>query len=224
VSGSRGNPSQEIIMHDEDDFLRALLDNPADDTTRLVYADWLDERNDADSRFKALFLRLTARLPIAAVDKEIKLELQLLAAKLDTGWLAIVSRLKIENCGAMRARPEGGHDVRNLFELVCDRRWDELTVTDEGVVRFCDSCHQSVYYCDTIMNAREHARQGHCVAVDLGIIRRNGDLRPPRMLMGGMLPTAVRQVRAAERAQGQVDEVSRERERWKKRRGEAGSS
>ena len=31
---------------DETGFLHALLEDPADDTTRLVLADWLDERGD----------------------------------------------------------------------------------------------------------------------------------------------------------------------------------
>lgn len=30
-------------MHEESDFLQKLLEKPADDTARLVYADWLDE-------------------------------------------------------------------------------------------------------------------------------------------------------------------------------------
>ncbi|VTS05823.1 TIGR02996 domain-containing protein [Gemmata obscuriglobus] len=32
-------------MSDEAAFLEALKTNPADDTVRLVYADWLDEHN-----------------------------------------------------------------------------------------------------------------------------------------------------------------------------------
>ena len=48
-------------MHDEADFLHKLLENPADDTARLVYADWLDERGDEESKTKAQFLRLTVR-------------------------------------------------------------------------------------------------------------------------------------------------------------------
>ena len=31
-------------MSEEDAFLAALRELPTDDTTRLVYADWLDER------------------------------------------------------------------------------------------------------------------------------------------------------------------------------------
>jgi uncharacterized protein (TIGR02996 family) len=29
-------------------FLRDIIDNPEDDTPRLVFADWLDEHGDAD--------------------------------------------------------------------------------------------------------------------------------------------------------------------------------
>ncbi len=41
-------------MSDEAAFLAALTVNPADDTARLVYADWLDEHDDA---MKAEYLR-----------------------------------------------------------------------------------------------------------------------------------------------------------------------
>ena len=43
-------------MSEEEAFLEALKANPADDTTRLVYADWLDEH---DQPQKAEYLRLT---------------------------------------------------------------------------------------------------------------------------------------------------------------------
>lgn len=46
-------------MSDEAAFLDALKANPADDTTRLVYADWLDEHEEAQ---KAQYLRAVADL------------------------------------------------------------------------------------------------------------------------------------------------------------------
>ncbi len=56
-------------MSDEAAFLEALKANPADDTTRLVYADWLDERNEPE---KAEYLRLVAKLAStsAVIDPE----------------------------------------------------------------------------------------------------------------------------------------------------------
>jgi uncharacterized protein (TIGR02996 family) len=50
------------MTHDEA-FLQAIIENPDDDTPRLVYADWLDEHGDAD---RAEFIRvqcLQASLP-----------------------------------------------------------------------------------------------------------------------------------------------------------------
>ena len=175
-------------MNDEDAFLRTLLQNPADDTTRLVYADWLDERNDAVSKAKAQFLRLTAQLletgRSAGWRKGARKEIQPLAAALPTDWLAVVSRLTVENCDGKRAEARAERRYRELFEFVCDKRWDEMTTTNENRVRFCEGCKENVHYCDTITEAREHAQQGHCVAVDLGVIRRHDDLSPQRMWLG----------------------------------------
>lgn len=51
----------------DDDFIDAILTAPAgDDTPRLAYADWLEERGDARAEFVRLaWLRLTAR-PLAS--------------------------------------------------------------------------------------------------------------------------------------------------------------
>ena len=45
---------------DEVAFLQVIRDNPADEATRLVYADWLAERDDSRAEFARLsgeFLR-----------------------------------------------------------------------------------------------------------------------------------------------------------------------
>jgi len=200
-------------MHDEDDFLRKLLENPADDTARLVYADWLDEQGDDASVVKAQFLRLTA--PMLAPDrpKDDTKGLQQLAAKLDTNWLAVVSRLKVEICARKPDKQAGRNPMRLLFDVVCDKRWDEMTPTEVHDVRFCDGCKEKVHYCDTIMAARKHAQQGHCVAVDLGIIRHEGDVSSLQMMMAGR-PSAASLER--ERKRNGIDDVSRERERRKR--------
>lgn len=56
-------------MSDEAAFLAALKANPADDTTRLVYADWLDEHGEAA---KAEYLRLISRLPVVGDDIDVR--------------------------------------------------------------------------------------------------------------------------------------------------------
>ncbi len=52
-------------MSEEAAFLEALKANPADDTARLVYADWLDEHGEPA---KAEYLRLVAMLARAEQD------------------------------------------------------------------------------------------------------------------------------------------------------------
>jgi uncharacterized protein (TIGR02996 family) len=194
-------------VHDEDDFLRKLLENPADDIVRLVYADWLDERGDDESKAKAQFLRLTARLlePERPKNrhKTLREKMQRLAAKLSTDWLAVVSRLQVERCAGKdkNAEPTSGTRLRmsQFFTFVCDKRWDEMAVTDDVAIRHCDQCGENVHYCDTILTAREHAEQGHCIAVDLGIIRRDDDLSPRRYWAG----------------KPRVETLQKEKERWR---------
>lgn len=45
-----------------DAFLEAILQNPNDDTPRLVYADWLDEQGDPPSAARAEFIRVQCAL------------------------------------------------------------------------------------------------------------------------------------------------------------------
>jgi uncharacterized protein (TIGR02996 family) len=200
------------------DFLTDLLADPAKDDTRLVYADWLDEQGDPVSTAKAEFLRATAQLAAVKDRKEDKKELekrlQELAAGLDTDWLAVVSRLAIENCGGKRAKARTRPLRVEGFRFLCDRRWEDLRTTGDGAVRFCDSCRQSVHYCDTITEARRHAEDGHCVAVDLGVIRRDRDLEPRMLYLGEVSADFLRE----EQERLKPDPVSAERERRKNAR------
>jgi len=69
-----------------------------------------------------------------------------------------------------------------------------------------------VHYCDTIVTARQHAAEGHCIAVDLGVIRRDGDLTAMwTMRVGRPSPGSVRRDEGLRRP----DPVSEERERRK---------
>jgi uncharacterized protein (TIGR02996 family) len=211
-------------MHDEDDFLRKVADAPADDTVRLVYADWLEERDDDESKAKARFLRLTVRLtgPIQRVGRRNprQNELQRLAAKLPTDWLAVVSRLKVEMCAGKRGPPipTGGTHLSMtwFFNFICDKRWDQMTTTDDPEVRFCEGCKERVHYCDTIVTARAHAARGHCVAVDLGIIRRADDIDVIQLSMKLVGRPSAADLEK-ERTRKEIDAVSCEREKLKRR-------
>jgi uncharacterized protein (TIGR02996 family) len=204
-------------MPTDADFLRKLLDNPAEDTVRLVYADWLDEQSDPESIAKAAFLRGTVSLSAPSLParkrKVAKKKLQKLAAGLETEWLGVVSKLKLENC-QKKESPPLTRGLRQAFQVICNKKWEELAPTDAPGARFCESCRESVYYCDTIVVAREHAESGHCVAIDLGVIRRRGDLDPRELLMGFMSSDFM----AQEEERRAPDQVSAEREQRKQER------
>jgi uncharacterized protein (TIGR02996 family) len=158
-------------MHDEDGFLSAIRQTPADDTARLVFADWLDEQDDPTAKTKADFIRLELRMASAPQKNlsRVRLlnQLQKLASAIDPGWLAVVSHPKLEAC-------------RMQFQFECPKQWERLTPTADDKVRFCNSCKKNVHYCDTLQEAQTHAANGNCVAVSLGLIRRTNDLWQPR--------------------------------------------
>jgi uncharacterized protein (TIGR02996 family) len=49
-------------VNQADALLQAVCENPEDDAPRLVYADWLDERPDNESRLRAEFIRVQCAL------------------------------------------------------------------------------------------------------------------------------------------------------------------
>lgn len=113
--------------------------------------------------------------------------LQELAAILDANWLAAVSDPLIEGCAKSH-----GSGWKLRFDFVCDKSWADLQSTGDDRVRHCGACEKNVYYCDNIADAREHTEKRHCVAVDLGIIRRDGDLNQRLHVLGRPSPEQLR--------------------------------
>jgi len=153
-------------MSDEAAFLNAILVNPADDAPRLVYADWLDERGDELATQKADFLRIVCRLlnvPAGPRRSLLTSHLRKLAGVLDPQWLTVVSKLELEACAW-------------ALEFPCPKQWENLQATDNPKVRWCETCKNRVYFCDTIDAVRGNAQQGRCVAVSLTVVRQTGDL------------------------------------------------
>jgi uncharacterized protein (TIGR02996 family) len=154
-------------VNEEVAFLDAIRSKPDDDVTRLVYADWLDEQGGTASTDKSAFLRLYCELAQkrdAADFLKTAKRLANMAANLDPDWLTVVSTVKIENC-----------DLE--FEYQCPKQWHKLHPTERDHVRFCEECQKHVYYCLTVYEARSHAWAGNCVAVQLDVVRSEGDLR-----------------------------------------------
>ena len=196
-------------MSDEPAFLNQILSNSADDACRLVYADWLEEQDDSVSLAKGQFLRLECEMTQGGLKpkrrKTLRKRLAELARPLDTRWLAIVSKLPIENC-----------NVELAFR--CPKRWEQLQTLADRRLRYCGTCNEKVYYCESIREARRHAARGRCIAVDCAIPRRSGDLQWPLQLqvVGRPSPQTVERVRRENEERMRLDDVSKERERRKR--------
>ncbi len=82
-------------MTEDEAFIRTIVDRPGDDLPRLVYADWLDERDDSRGAY------LRAEVEWAKAKQKvgfIVLRLNGLAEGLDPVWVARVSRPPVGVC------------------------------------------------------------------------------------------------------------------------------
>lgn len=155
-------------MSEEDAFLAGIRAEPKDDLRRLVYADWLDERGDDESRTKAEYLRLVVHLAELSEEHPERnwhtLCLRQLALKLPLVWKTRVTKAPVENCGV-------------LWRFQCPKKWDQMSPTEDEKVRFCTACRRTVHYYDSIEEARWQAENhGQCVVIDLGVLRRHKDM------------------------------------------------
>ncbi len=145
-------------------------------STELTDLRTQEQPSPSETRSRERRMReLEARLVDLArqIRPKIPARLQELAASFETDWLAVVSDPEIELCGGAEV------SWRLRFEFVCDKTWADLDATDDHQVRHCATCLQHVHFCESLDQARDHAREGHCVAVTLGVNRRKGDLGPP---------------------------------------------
>ncbi|MBY0460291.1 MAG: TIGR02996 domain-containing protein, partial [Gemmataceae bacterium] len=84
-------------MNEDEAFIRAIVDSPGDDTPRLVYADWLDDRDDP----RGPYLRAECEWGRAWREGHPPGDataLRAMAAGLDPVWVARVSRAPIGVC------------------------------------------------------------------------------------------------------------------------------
>ena len=134
-------------------FLRGILTDPEDLTRWLVYADWLDDR---DQPLRAQYLRLSVELgqfseghPMRDVLGRRIAELK---GQLDPDWVMMFDTPRIGGC-------------YNRWQYQCPLTWDSLYATDTPDIRICLRCRQPVFYCHTLEEADQFASAGLCVAI-----------------------------------------------------------
>jgi len=80
-------------VDDESTFLIALIDYPESDCHRAVYADWLEEREDARASFLRLLLAVKSMLPRDPALEVTQYQLRDLRTRLPLVWLRAVEPL-----------------------------------------------------------------------------------------------------------------------------------
>jgi uncharacterized protein (TIGR02996 family) len=112
-------------------FLQAILADPDDDTHRLVYADWLDERDDLRGRYLRLEVRLAELDEGDPAFPSLQAEHRALHAGLEPAWRAAIDKrydfflesypreYKIHTIKAIREISSLGlKEAKDLFEAV----------------------------------------------------------------------------------------------------------
>jgi uncharacterized protein (TIGR02996 family) len=107
-------------MSEESAFVRAILADPGDRVTRLVYADWLDERSDPRGEY--------LRLLCAARGGPVRARLEELRPGIDPLWAALMEREHAADREVGAAENAG----------VCVRSY--CRETNAGPSRFCEGC------------------------------------------------------------------------------------
>jgi uncharacterized protein (TIGR02996 family) len=143
-------------MHDEEGFLAAIRQTPADDLARLVYADWLDEQDDGLFKLKAAFIRLELRLAREPYSFGLSYHLRMLAEQLGFEWLVVISRPKIAGCVDQVLRG-------------CPSHWSQLTPTCDPIARVCEVCQSTVRYSLSHDEARQYLVRGQRIALTLAL-------------------------------------------------------
>jgi uncharacterized protein (TIGR02996 family) len=138
-----------VLDHDEAAFLGAIAARYEDDSVRLVFADWLDERGETS---RAEFLRLQCELATEAISEERRRTLRLRECEiLDanwTSWLAdfklpvedvefergLISRMRLSRWDRSILEPENAASFATITEL----DMSDLVLGDEGLTAFAE--------------------------------------------------------------------------------------
>jgi len=150
-------------MNEETAFLEAIRVAPTDNTLRLVYADWLDEHDRREGTYLRVECDLAAIAPDDPQRTSLQDRLRTVSVGIDSSWLAAISRVHIENCSVS-------------LQFQCPKRWEQLQLTRDETVRYCESCQQKVFFCETIEVAQTHAALSDCIAIDPRLARKPNDL------------------------------------------------
>ncbi len=144
-------------MSDERAFLQAIQANPEDSASRLVYADWLEDRGDGRAEFLRLHLALSALPPDHVQRVGGEHELSHLRKNVEPAWLAVVEPERAHLVEGPPQRPRC-----TCFEAAYEHRaWYELALHTEPQDTECDAWKRLLDLVeDAAINGREEFAPG----------------------------------------------------------------
>lgn len=122
-------------MTDDAAFLAAILAAPNDNTPRLVYADWLDEREQPE---RAAFIRIECEQPAAELFSDERFmwtyRLKEACRDLDPEWVAAVSRVTLDEMFAREREVMSWRTRRvTVNEMLAEMaKWDSYSTPAPG--------------------------------------------------------------------------------------------
>lgn len=148
-------------MFSHEEALIAALRSEADiDACRLIYADYLEEHGDPT---RAEFLRLSVELshlweqlmgaenrcasPLVAPVARLRLRLHELYKDIPEQWLAQVHCGSVDVCDHQTKRSLSSIVFGDQRRSGCPSRWERLADGDDPLVRRCEVCKDSVFFC-----------------------------------------------------------------------------
>ncbi|MCR9201557.1 MAG: TIGR02996 domain-containing protein [Planctomycetaceae bacterium] len=185
----------------EQHLLQAIADDPHDDTVRLIYADWLEERQDPrceyvrlECRFKQLakqashtpsktqtltgrFQQLRQRLsdllkgPRTA-EERLPAAVQRELQSLRTRMTQLREECEATWLAVLSRSAVSCCEPTVEFQFQCPMKWGDLSPTDDPYVKHCSACDSPVYFEIDLSMAQERASEGKCVCVPVDMTSR----------------------------------------------------
>jgi uncharacterized protein (TIGR02996 family) len=108
----------------DEGFLEVLAARPSDNVARLVYADWLQERDDPRAEFLRLEVRLASGVRPAEERGELTTRLAELGRPAEPGWLLAVNRVPFLRCRVEARVPNSKVELANYSTRVLTIAFD----------------------------------------------------------------------------------------------------
>jgi uncharacterized protein (TIGR02996 family) len=170
----------------EEGFLNALAAQPNDNVGRLVYADWLQERDDPRAEFLRLEVRLASGDAPAGERGELTTRLAELGRLAGPGWLLAVNRVPFVRCRVEARVPNAKVELANYSTRVLTIAFDVnpmqylVAAVTDPIDRLWE-CRYEALFADRPRGGQLRLFPGERYSVNLDLL---GTIPPSELMVG----------------------------------------